>query len=169
MAAWAGLGYYARARNLHACARAVVGGAAGFPATWRGCARCRGSAPIPRRRSAAIAFGVPAVPVDGNVERVVARLFAVERRCRRAKPTIARPPPAGRRSGSRARPADFAQALFDLGATICTPRARVRAVSLVADCAGAARGHRGGAAAQGRRKPLRPLRYGVHFWLRTRR
>ena len=76
LAAWAGLGYYARARNLHACAQAVVA-AGGFPRDLAGCAHCRASAAIPPPASGAIAFGVPAVPVDGNVERVVARLFAV--------------------------------------------------------------------------------------------
>ena len=105
---WAGLGYYARARNLHACAKAVVerhGGA--FPATEADLAALPGIGPYTAAAVAAIAFDCPASPVDGNVERVVARLYAVEDELPAAKPTIRalaeslRPPQ---------RPGDFAQA-----------------------------------------------------------
>ena len=118
--AWAGLGYYARARNLHACARAVVQDHAGqFPADLAALRALPGIGDYTAAAIAAIAFDLPAVPVDGNVERVVARLFAVEEALPAAKPTIKRlaasllPP---HRSG------DFAQALMDLGATICSPK-----------------------------------------------
>ena len=118
--AWAGLGYYARARNLHACAKAVVeqhGGA--FPDTLDALRALPGIGDYTAAAVAAIAFDAPAVPVDGNVERVVTRLFAVEEELPAAKPRIKAlaasllPP---RRAG------DFAQALMDLGATICTPK-----------------------------------------------
>ena len=95
---------------------------AGFRGIWRGCGRCRGSAPTPAAAVGAIAFDVPAVPVDGNVERVTARLFALTRRCPAAKPAIrAAADRLGADPDAMARPCDFAQALFDLGATVCTP------------------------------------------------
>ena len=117
---WAGLGYYARARNLHACARAVVQAHGGqFPADLVALRALPGIGDYTAAAVAAIAFDLPAVPVDGNVERVVTRLFAIEEALPAAKPTIKRratsllPP---HRSG------DFAQALMDLGATICSPK-----------------------------------------------
>jgi len=117
---WAGLGYYARARNLHACARAVVERHGGvFPASVEGLRDLPGIGDYTAAAIASIAFDADAVPVDGNVERVVTRLFAVEQALPAAKPVIKQlatslmPP---RRSG------DFAQALMDLGATICTPK-----------------------------------------------
>ena len=90
--AWAGLGYYARARNLHACARDVVARHGGeFPREHRRrCARCRASATTPRRRSPRSPSTRAAVPVDGNVERVMARLFAVEEELPAAQAEIKR-------------------------------------------------------------------------------
>jgi len=118
--AWAGLGYYARARNLHACARTVAADHGGrFPDDIAGLRALPGIGDYTAAAIAAIAFDRPAVPVDGNVERVVARLFVVEEQLPAAKPEIKRlaasllPP---RRAG------DFAQALMDLGATICSPK-----------------------------------------------
>jgi A/G-specific adenine glycosylase len=117
---WAGLGYYARARNLHACARAVVerhGGA--FPDTEEALLTLPGVGAYTAAAIAAIAFDRSATPVDGNIERVVSRLFAVEDELPAAKPKIralaARLTPE-RRAG------DFAQAMMDLGATTCTPK-----------------------------------------------
>ena len=118
--AWAGLGYYARARNLHACARAVVQQHGGkFPQTLEGLRALPGIGDYTAAAVAAIAFDAAAVPVDGNVERVVSRLFAVEEELPAAKPAIKQLAASllpARRSG------DFAQALMDLGATICSPK-----------------------------------------------
>ena len=118
--AWAGLGYYARARNLHACARAVVERHNGiFPTSETGLRELPGIGAYTAAAIAAIAFDAPAAPVDGNIERVIARLYAIETPLPAAKPEISRfakalvPP---RRSG------DFAQAVMDLGATLCTPK-----------------------------------------------
>ena len=118
--AWAGLGYYARARNLHACARAVVERHGGkFPNDIVALRALPGIGEYTAAAISAIAFDAPAVPVDGNVERVVSRLFAVEDELPAAKLEIKNlaasllPP---HRSG------DFAQALMDLGATICSPK-----------------------------------------------
>lgn len=118
---WAGLGYYARARNLHACAEAVVARHAGvFPDTVEALRALPGIGPYTAAAVAAIAFDRPAMPVDGNIERVVARLHAVAEELPRAKPAIARHAQALMPAH---RPGDFAQAMMDLGATICTPRA----------------------------------------------
>jgi A/G-specific adenine glycosylase len=118
--AWAGLGYYARARNLHACANAVVENHGGkFPASLEALRALPGIGDYTAAAVAAIAFDAPAVPVDGNVERVVTRLFAIEEELPAAKPEIKRLAASllpARRSG------DFAQALMDLGATICSPK-----------------------------------------------
>ncbi len=118
--AWAGLGYYARARNLHACARAVVEQHGGvFPAEPDALRALPGIGDYTAAAVAAIAFDALAVPVDGNVERVVARLFALEDELPAAKAEMKRlahsllPP---RRAG------DFAQSLMDLGATLCSPK-----------------------------------------------
>ncbi|MGA7330927.1 MAG: A/G-specific adenine glycosylase [Pseudolabrys sp.] len=118
--AWAGLGYYARARNLHACAKAVVEHHGGqFPSDVEALRGLPGIGDYTAAAVAAIAFDFPAVPVDGNVERVVSRLFIVEEELPAAKPVIRRLAASllpKRRAG------DFAQALMDLGATICSPK-----------------------------------------------
>jgi A/G-specific adenine glycosylase len=117
---WAGLGYYARARNLHACAKAVVERHGGvFPADRAALRALPGVGDYTAAAVGAIAFDAPAVPVDGNVERVVTRLFAIEDELPAAKLEIKRLAASllpSRRAG------DFAQALMDLGATICSPK-----------------------------------------------
>ena len=121
MAAWAGLGYYARARNLLACARVVARDLAGrFPDTEAGLAELPGVGPYTAAAIAAIAFDRPANVVDGNVERVMARLFAVRAPLPAAKPELRRLA-ASLVTGDR--PGDWAQALMDLGATVCRPAA----------------------------------------------
>src|ERR1700744_2817248 len=87
LVAWAGPGYYARARNLHACARAVLA-AGGFPHDLAGLRALPGIGDYTAAAIGAIAFGMPAVPVDGNVERVVARLFAMTELLPKAKPKL---------------------------------------------------------------------------------
>jgi A/G-specific adenine glycosylase len=118
--AWAGLGYYARARNLHACAIKVVNEWNGkFPDTEAALRSLPGIGPYTAAAIAAIAFDRPHAAVDGNVERVITRLYAIETPLPAAKPLIKEKAQAlvpGKRAG------DFAQALMDLGATICTPR-----------------------------------------------
>jgi A/G-specific adenine glycosylase len=121
MAAWAGLGYYARARNLLACARQVAGEMGGvFPAAEADLRKLPGIGPYTAAAIAAIAFDQPANVVDGNIERVMARLHAVETPLPAAKPELTRW--AGAYVGPE-RPGDWAQALMDLGALVCTPAA----------------------------------------------
>ena len=119
MAAWAGLGYYARARNLLACARAVAATGGRFPRAREGLLALPGIGPYTAAAIAAIAFDRPEAVVDGNVERVMARLHAVTEPLPRAKPRLARLAAA---LTPAQRPGDYAQAVMDLGATICTPR-----------------------------------------------
>ena len=134
LSGWAGLGYYARARNLHRCAQQVAGEDAGrFPDTETALRALPGIGAYTAAAIAAIAFGRKATPVDGNVERVVARLFAIAEPLPRAKPAIRARAEAltpERRAG------DFAQAMMDLGATLCTPRRPACALCpLTEDCA----------------------------------
>src|ERR1700709_838906 len=136
---WAGLGYYSRARNLHACAVAVRrdhGG--GFPGTGEGWRTLPGVGPYTAAAIAAIAFGRRTMPVDGNIERVVSRLFAVEEPLPQAKPMIQQL--AATLLGAT-RAGDSAQALMDLGSTICTPKKPACALCpLNDDCAARLRG-----------------------------
>ena len=166
LSAWAGLGYYARARNLHACARAVVAQGGTFPADLAGLQALPGIGVYTASAVGAIAFGLPAVPVDGNVERVVSRLFAISDPLPGAKPAMREAAALlGADSAARARPSDFAQALFDLGAGVCTPAAPGCAVCPWMDACEARR--LGVQASLPRKSPkkARPVRYGVHFWL----
>jgi A/G-specific adenine glycosylase len=118
--AWAGLGYYARARNLHACARAVVERHDGkFPAQEAELRALPGIGDYTAAAIAAIAFEVPVTPVDGNIERVIARLYAIATPLPAAKPDIRRRASA---LTPQQRAGDFAQAMMDLGATICSPK-----------------------------------------------
>jgi A/G-specific adenine glycosylase len=120
MQAWAGLGYYSRARNLHACAKAVVERHGGrFPGTEAELLKLPGIGAYTAAAVAAIAFDERAAAVDGNVERVMTRVFRIEDPLPKAKPQV--------RAFTQAlvpadRPGDFAQAVMDLGATICTPK-----------------------------------------------
>jgi A/G-specific adenine glycosylase len=120
MGEWAGLGYYARARNLLACARAVVAHHGGhFPTTRDGLLTLPGIGPYTAAAISAIAYDLPETVVDGNVERVMARMFAVSAPLPGAKPALTTL--AGSLTPTD-RPGDYAQAVMDLGATICTPR-----------------------------------------------
>jgi A/G-specific adenine glycosylase len=121
LSAWAGLGYYARARNLHACAKEVVERHGGrFPDSEAALLELPGIGPYTAAAIAAIAFDRPASAVDGNVERVIARLYAIETPLPAAKDEIR---PRAARLVPRQRAGDYAQAMMDLGATVCTPRA----------------------------------------------
>ncbi len=120
MAAWAGLGYYARARNLKKCAEAIAAGHGGnFPDTEDGLRRLPGIGDYTAAAVAAIAFNRQAAVMDGNVERVISRLYAIDAPLPGSKPLmkakVATLTPADR-------PGDYAQAMMDLGATICTPK-----------------------------------------------
>ncbi|WP_416898538.1 MAG: A/G-specific adenine glycosylase [Minwuia sp.] len=163
MHAWQGLGYYSRARNLLKCAKTVVAEHGGrFPETEAGLLELPGIGPYTAAAIAAIAFDRPAMPVDGNIERVTARLFAIEAEMPGSKPELRRL--AATLTPER-RPGDFAQALMDLGATICTPKSPAcTRCPLGPHCEAAAKGI---AAQLPRRAPkkAKPTRHAVFFWL----
>lgn len=161
MSAWAGLGYYSRARNLHACAKAVAAHHAGqLPASESELLTLPGIGPYTAAAVAAIAFDKRAAPVDGNIERVLARLCAVTGPLPAAKPqlrAIAEALAPARRAG------DFAQAMMDLGAAICTPKAPACSnCPWSDDCLGRAMGLAASLPAR-EPKPDRPLKRGVAF------
>ncbi len=166
MAAWAGLGYYARARNLHRCAQIVSTDYGGrFPEDETGLKALPGVGNYTAAAIAAIAFDQVATVVDGNVERVVARLFAVETPLPKAKPEISR---LAATLTPQERAGDYAQAMMDLGATICTAaRPKCLLCPLKEGCLAHARGL---AAELPRRTPkaARPIRRAVAFWLEGR-
>ncbi len=163
LAAWAGLGYYARARNLIKCARTVANEHGGqFPDTEDGLRDLPGIGPYTAAAVAAIAFGRAAMPVDGNIERVMARLHAIETPLPAAKPELSE---AAKRLTPRSRAGDLAQGLMDLGATVCTPRSPACALCPWREpCRARAAGIQ---AELPRRAPkaAKPQRYGTAFWL----
>ena len=163
MAAWAGLGYYARARNLLACARAVAGELGGvFPDTEEGLRALPGVGAYTAAAVAAIAFDRAANVVDGNVERVMSRLFAVEEPLPDSKPTLKAL--AGDLIDAH-RPGDWAQALMDLGATVCKPKSPLCDRCPVSmHCAAYPRGDQDSFPRK-TKKAARPRRFGVAYVL----
>ncbi|GAM00039.1 MULTISPECIES: A/G-specific adenine glycosylase [Sphingomonas] len=163
MAAWAGLGYYARARNLVKAARAVVAEHGGrFPTTEAGLRALPGLGAYTAAAIAAIAFGERAVVVDANVERVVARLFAIETPLPAARPAIRE---ATDRITPDARAGDFAQAMMDLGSSICTvKKPQCLLCPIAVDCRGRAEGIAETLPAKAPKK-ARPYRHGTVFWI----
>ena len=161
MAAWAGLGYYSRARSLVKCARQVAE-QGGFPATEAELRKLPGLGDYTAAAVAAIAFGERAVVVDANVERVVARLFAIRDPlpgARKAIRTAADTITPDERAG------DFAQAMMDLGATVCTARdAKCLLCPLSSQCRGRAEGDPLALPVKAAKK-VKPARTGTTFWI----
>jgi A/G-specific adenine glycosylase len=161
MQAWAGLGYYARARNLQACAKTVVARHDGaFPADAGALRALPGIGDYTSAAIAAIAFQQPALVIDGNVERVIARLFRIESPLPQAKPAIRA---ALATIAPAERPGDFAQAMMDLGATVCTPK---RPNCLICPWSQQCAARASGDAArfpEKLAKKARPIRHGVAF------
>jgi A/G-specific adenine glycosylase len=163
MAEWAGLGYYARARNLLKCARAVQA-RGGFPDNYETLLTLPGVGPYTAAAVAAIAFEQPATVVDGNVERVMARLFNIDKPLPASKPDLTA---LAARLTPQSRPGDYAQAVMDLGATICTPRGPACGICpLRPFCAAFAAGTQTTLPRKSP-KPEKPTRNGT-FWLAHR-
>ena len=161
MAAWAGLGYYSRARNLMKCARAVAE-RGGFPATEAELRALPGLGDYTAAAVAAIAFGSRAVVVDANVERVVARLFAIDTPLPGARKAIRA---AADAITPQTRAGDFAQAMMDLGAQTCTTRApRCLLCPLAGACAARAAGDPERLPVKPAKKAV-PERRGTAFWI----
>ena len=169
MKEWAGLGYYARARNLHKCAQVVSGENKGrFPDTREGLMALPGIGDYTSAAITAIAFDRPATVIDGNVDRVVARYFAVEE-----------PFPGGKKAvrhyagvlseGREDRPGDFAQAMMDLGATVCVPKAaRCGLCPVAAGCRGRKAGIQNELPAKAAKK-AKPQKHGYVYWITDKR
>jgi A/G-specific adenine glycosylase len=164
MAAWAGLGYYARARNLLKCARVVAAEHGGiFPETEAGLRTLPGIGPYTAAAIAAIAFDRPAAVLDGNIERVMARLFAVTEPLPGSKERLRAL--AARLTPER-RPGCHAQALMDLGATICTPRSPACGICpLLPGCEGRRQGIAADLPAKSPKK-AKPVRQGIAYLAR---
>jgi A/G-specific adenine glycosylase len=161
LAEWAGLGYYARARNLIACAREVAE-RGGFPTTAAELRQLPGIGAYTSAAIAAIAFGENAAAVDTNVERVIARLNWLKRAARTEVERLASEMMPADRAG------DFVQAMMDLGATICRPRnPRCGDCPLTGDCAAFASGAPD-AFPERQPRAARPHRYGVAYWIERR-
>jgi A/G-specific adenine glycosylase len=164
MAAWAGLGYYARARNLVACAKAVTAAGGRFPDTEEGLRALPGIGRYTAAAVTAIAFDRRAVVIDANVERVVSRLFAITEPLPASRPKI---DALADRITPPTRSGDFAQAMMDLGATICTSRSPACVICPIADpCAARLTGE---PETYPRKLPkaARPVRRGTIFWLQA--
>ena len=166
LSVWAGLGYYSRARNLHACARHVAEHCSGqFPSTEAALRELPGIGPYTAGAIAAIAFDEPSAAVDGNVDRVFARLLALKGDWAQEKKKIAA---KVAEIVPRKRPGDFAEALMDLGATVCMPTApNCLICPLTKFCAGRAEG----APERYPVKPAKvakPVRFG-HAWVAIRK
>ncbi len=162
---WAGLGYYARGRNLHACA-IQVSRLGGFPDSYQGLLALPGIGPYTAAAIGAIAFNLPLLPVDGNIERIAARIFAITAPLPGAKPAIAKAASIFMADpAARSAPGDFAQALFDLGATLCTPRSPA---CVICPWSGGCQANAKGIAASlpvRAQKPARPARSGAVYVL----
>ncbi len=162
LTAWAGLGYYARARNLHRCAQAVAARGGRFPETEAGLLDLPGIGPYTAAAIAAIAFDQPATILDGNVERVISRMYRVATPLPKAKEELRA---LAATLTPRTRPGDYAQAIMDLGATICTPtRPKCALCPWRPACAAFAAGD---AETYPRKAPkaVRPVRHGIAFWM----
>lgn len=162
LAAWAGLGYYARARNLHACAVVIARDHSGnFPDTEEALRKLPGIGPYTAGAIAAIAFDRPAVAVDGNVERVLSRFHLIEEPLPDSKPAVRT---FALQHLPSERPGDHAQAMMDLGATICTPKKpKCMMCPWMADCQGLAAGIAEELPRKRPKKP-KPTRRGIAFW-----
>lgn len=161
--AWQGLGYYARARNLHKCAGVVASEHRGrFPDDEPGLLKLPGIGPYTAAAIAAIAFNLRCAPVDGNIERVISRLMCIEA------------PPPGLRSLvadalapliPEGRPGDFVQAMMDLGASLCSPRAPQCPACPWAGMCGAMAAQKTGDLPKRPVKKPKPHRQGIAFWI----
>jgi len=163
--AWQGLGYYARARNLHKCAIVVADEFGGnFPRTESQLLKLPGVGPYTAAAIAAIAFNIPTVPVDGNIERVISRLHSIKEPVRQTKDQVRA---LATKILPKDRPSDFAQALMDLGATVCRPRSpRCEKCPLALACTAFKSGFPELYPVKLPRSH-KPTRHGVAFWLQN--
>ncbi|MFP4313200.1 MAG: A/G-specific adenine glycosylase, partial [Alphaproteobacteria bacterium] len=165
MKAWAGLGYYARARNLHKCAQIISGDYGGrFPENKADLLKLPGIGDYTSSAIAAMAFNKAETVVDGNVERIMARYLAIQTPLPKGKPDLKRAASL-LFEGAHERPGDFAQSLMDLGATICTPRSPKCMICPIAEgCKAREQGIQDTLPAKEPQKP-KPQKFGYVYWL----
>jgi len=165
LTAWAGLGYYARARNLHKCAQLICSEYNGaFPDTEAELLRLPGVGPYSAAAIAGICYGEATNVVDGNVERVISRMFCVETLLPKAKPKIR---VLASSLADASRPGDYAQALMDLGAHICKPKnPKCEICPWSFACEASISGNMENYPRR-RPKPARPVRYGAAFFIKN--
>ncbi len=163
--AWQGLGYYARARNLHKCAGVVSHEHGGvFPDTETELLKLPGIGPYTAAAIAAIAFKQPTVPVDGNIERVISRLYAIEEPVRQSKDRVR---VLATKIMPTSRAGDYAQALMDLGAMVCRPKSpKCEKCPWSGACTAFSQGNAERYPVKPEKKP-KPVRHGVAFWLQN--
>lgn len=161
MAEWAGLGYYARARNLLKCARVVVDAHGGvFPTTLEGLLTLPGVGPYTAAAVSSIAYDQPETVLDGNVERVMSRLYLVETPLPKSKPDLM---DLATRLTPKLRAGDYAQAVMDLGATVCTPKSPACGICpWMGPCMARAEGRQAEFPKKERKKP-KPIRFGIVY------
>lgn len=164
LVAWAGLGYYARARNLHKCAQTVAANGGHFPDTEAELLTLPGIGAYTAAAIASIAFNRPAVVVDGNVERVMSRMFCVETPLPAARATLKH---LAASLTPRQRPGDYAQAVMDLGATLCTPRSPACGLCPWSSPCLARKQNRAAEFPVKPPKHTKPTRYGLAFWVQN--
>jgi A/G-specific adenine glycosylase len=165
MADWAGLGYYSRARNLHAAAKAVAASGGTFPASVKDLKDLPGIGDYTAGAIAAIAYDLPATVVDGNVERVMARVEAITAPLPAAKPLLRAAAAAYYDDAANIRPGDLPQAFMDLGATICTPASPKCMICPINDlCEAKKQGIQETLPARAA-KAVRPKRKGYAYWV----
>ena len=163
--AWQGLGYYARAHNLHKCAQVITSEHGGvFPDTEEKLLTLPGVGPYTAAAIAAIAFNIPTVPVDGNIERVISRLYSIKEPVRQTKDQVRA---LATKILPKDRPGDFAQALMDLGATICRPKSPKCDQCPWASACTAYKSDMPEVYPVKLPKKLKPTRHGVAFWLQN--
>jgi A/G-specific adenine glycosylase len=162
---WAGLGYYARARNLYKCAQFVANDLGGvFPSTKHELIELPGVGDYTSAAITAIAFNKPANVVDGNVERVMSRIHAVKDPVPDSKPLL-KSLAGVMAEGEIDRPGDYAQALMDLGATICTPSSpKCMMCPVIEHCEGRRQGIQEALPAR-RAKGIKPRKHGYVYWI----
>lgn len=167
MAAWAGLGYYARARNLHKCAKVVANDMAGeFPNNQAALKELPGVGDYTSAAIATIVFNQPATVMDGNIERVMARFFAIEKALPKAKP-IFKKYTARFFDSFPERPGDFAQSLMDIGSSICTPKnPKCTICPLNGGCEAQKQGIQETLPIKTKKKP-RPHKHGDVYWIQN--
>jgi A/G-specific adenine glycosylase len=167
LTAWAGLGYYARARNLHKCAQVIAKEYGGkFPSSQEELIKLPGIGPYTAAAISSIAFNQPAVAVDGNVERVVSRFFAIKEPLPQSKQALR--DHAAKLANGNSHPGDFTQAFMELGATVCTPR---KPKCTLCPWQETCRARKFGIAEELPRKTAKaanPVRHGKVFWIRKK-